>query len=184
MRLNIYQEERKYQFYRNDEDSPYLTGEVFWASSKKPFGEIYDLENRPVAILMNGESSSFWKKGKPTYFLYLDSEVVEVTVVSIWKGHWAFEYKGFHYNFYWHNGYKKSLFKSGEQVAKYDARESYPLDPKKAFIVANNDEDHVLLLGLFLLFDKGSALDSELPRNSAYLGRGVQECDYYWFPKR
>ncbi|WP_210465862.1 hypothetical protein [Rufibacter roseolus] len=184
MRLNICQEGQDYCFYKNDEEEPYLNARVGWVPSNKAIASIYKFWDKPVAIIRQGKGQKFWEKGKVTYLLQLMEGTVEVIIESAWKGHWSFDYKGFQYNFYMHNGYKKSLFKAGEQVAKFDAREYYPLPLKKAFIVANNDEDDILLLSLFLLYDKESALDSELPRNSAFLGRGVRESDQYWFPKR
>lgn len=189
MKLNIIQSGANYQFLKNEDKVPYLTGralanETIWNRADLVLAEIRDVEGNLVASVHTGKASWIWRKVTGKYKFCIASEVIEVELISYWKGCLGFRFQGEDYRFYWHNGYRKSLYKSGVQTAKFDARESFPVDPRKAFIVANSDENDLLLLCLFLLYDKESALDSETSRSKPFLGRGMQESDDYWFPTK
>ena len=82
---------------------------------------------------------------------YKPDRTIEVKCVSYKRGHWAVNLDESHYDFYFHGRIKKSLYRNGEQVAKFGRANS------EHFIIANSDEDVLFLIALFMTFRMGDS---------------------------
>jgi len=186
MRLYIRQKGQNYKFYEGDKEEAILHG--MWRDGwRKPLhSKIFNNDNQELVTTTLTKNPSFWSSQKKTYQIrfHLENIDIEVKAIKAYKGHWAFEFKGDQYDFYFHYGLKKSLFKNDNQVAKYDKGTVHFWDNDSGFIISNNDENKLLLLALFLTFDMGETSDADININFGNLTGGVKEYNKYWHPVR
>ncbi len=90
-----------------------------------------------------------------TYLIhgYKPDRPIEVKCVNYKRGHWAVNLDESHYDIYFHGRVKKSLYRNGEQVAKFVHTHS------ENFVIANSDEDVLFLIALFMIFRMDSTDD-------------------------
>ena len=186
MRLYIRQKGHKYNFFENDIEEEILHGH--WDSKWRtgPYSKIFDKDNQELVAVSLTKAPAFWRLNKTTYRIqiYKDGIDIEVRAVNAYKGHWTFQLKGDKFDFYFHYGLKKSLFKNDVQVAKYDKGTVHMWNDDSGFIVANNDENRLLLLAIFLTFDMGENMDGDVNVNLGNLTGGVRELNNHWQPTR
>ncbi|WP_210489421.1 hypothetical protein [Rufibacter aurantiacus] len=185
MRLYIKQKGHIYRFFKNDEKEEVFTG--FWDRKRKIglFAKVLSKENEELVTVNLFKEASIWNYNKTEYKILLHKENTEIIIKALnaWKGHWTFMYASDSYEFYFHRGHKKSLFRNGNQVAKFDKGRVNFWDYDSGFIVANNDENKLLLLALFLCFDMGESMDGDVNVDLGNLLAGVKQYDSTWFPK-
>ncbi|WP_148041377.1 hypothetical protein [Rufibacter immobilis] len=169
----------------NDDKEEAFTG--FWDRKRKVglFGKILSSEKEELVSVNLSNSPFFWNLNKTEYKILLHRESTEITLkaVNAYKGHWTFLYGTDSYDFYFHQGHKKSLFRNGNQVAKHDKGKVNFWDYDSGFIVADNEENKLLLLALFLTFDMGESMDGDINIDLGNLMAGVKSYDSNWYPK-
>lgn len=187
MKIDIAQKSSKYTFYKNGSKDPLLKGYFKSPLFGANYTELFDMNealvvsvrigNNPWFPLLNGKS-------KLTYLItfHARSLTVEVTVQHFAKGHWTFKYQDCNYDFYRHRGHNRSLFKNDRQVAKFDKRSENVLEYDSGYIIANNNEDELLLICLFLCYDMGMNNGGEPSVDFGHLTEGVREINPYWHP--
>lgn len=184
MTLYIRQNGHKYKFFEGNNEEEILHG--LWESKwRQPLrSRIFDKTNQELATITLTKAPAFWRMNKTTYQIHLHNEDtnVEVKVANAYKGHWTFEFKGDKYDFYFHHGLKKSLFKNDNQVAKYDKGTVHIWNNDSGFIIANNDENKLLLLAIFLTFDMGESMNGDVNVDLGNVTGGVKEFNTYWQP--
>ncbi|MGC3947587.1 MAG: hypothetical protein QM762_24295 [Chryseolinea sp.] len=119
---------------------------------KRDYASIHGAEGETVMILRHG-SYSPWKFDQSYYLIddYRSGRTIEVKCVNYKRGHWTVGSNELNYDVYYHGRAKKSLYRSGEQVAKFGSIKS------QHFVIANNDEDELLLIALFMVFKMGDS---------------------------
>ncbi|MFD2245873.1 hypothetical protein [Pontibacter ruber] len=187
MRIDIIQKGSKYTFYRHDIEEPLFTGRYRSFFFKEEYTEVFNQGGELVAVIKFGNSiwfPGFNRKSKSTYIIdFIEQQTaVEVTIQNYTKGYWTFEYKGHKYDFYRHRGHERSLFKDERQVARYDKRSVNLFENDRAYVIANNDEDELLLLCLFLAYDMGEYNDAEISVDLGHIAEGVKKIDHNWRP--
>lgn len=186
MRLYIRQKGSRYKFYENDNEVETLTG--YWERKRKLglYSKIVDAENKEVVTVTLTNSPWFWELNKTTYRIVLPSEnlTVDVKAVNYYKGHWTFNLNTDKYDFYFHRGHKKSLFRNGSQVAKYNKGTVHLWNNDSGYIIANSDENRLLLLSLFVMFDMGEYMDADVNVDLGKLDGGVIESNDHWQPAK
>lgn len=187
MKIDIIQRFSKYSFFINDEKEPFFRGRYRNPFFKKGYSELLSVEGEIVATVKIGNSPwfpAFNRKAKLTYILTFIKPYfqVEVTVQSYIKGFWTFDYKKDHYDFYRHRGHKRSLYKNGIQVARFDKRSVNLFENDRGYIISNNDEDVRLLICLFLAFDMGEYNEAEGTWDIGSLTEGKKEINPHWQP--
>ena len=188
MRLYIKQRANKYIIYEDKNSSSVFNG--YWKRKWKIglHSRILNLQNEELLFVSIGKSNSkWWWIGPPRLYILkitdLDQEIY-VESVNIWRGHFRFEFNGAQYDFYSHFGHKKSLYRNDEQVAKFDKAMFNWGERDRGFIIANGDENKMLLLGLFLMIDMGEQNDAEVSMDFGNLLSGVKQWDDRWMPKQ
>lgn len=187
MRLYIRQKGNNYQFYKGDEKEPFAKG--FWKRSWKTrlHSKILGLDNCELSTIRLKYAPWFWEKGTKTEYeitLCESNEIIIVKCLNSLRGHYSFEFNQNKYEFYFHQGHKKSLYRSDLQVAKYDKQVVSWWDNDSGLIVSNNDENEILLLSLFLMFDMGEFNEVDLTVDLGQGLDGVKEYDPRWVPYR
>ncbi len=187
MRLYIRQKGCNYQFYKGDDKEPFVKG--YWKSSwrTKLHSKIITLDNRDIATIKFKYAAWFWEsETKTVYEIVLDemNEVVTINCLNSWRGHYSFGFRHHKYDFYFHQGHKRSLYKDNIQVAKYDKQTVSWWDNDTAFILSNNDENEILLLSLFLMFDMGESYEADLNIDLGQALSGIKEYDSSWVPNK
>ena len=184
MRLFIRQKGYKYQFFRDNEEEPYLFG--LWDRKRKLglYSKILAKDNKELVAVAFSNNPWFWNASKTKYKIIFHEEKTELEVkaVNYFKGHWTFDLNGDKYDYYFHYGHKKSLFKNGNQVAKCDKGKVHFWNTDSGFIIANNDENSLLLLSLFIMVDMGDSMDGDVNVDLGNLPGGVREYNNYWQP--
>lgn len=174
----------RYKFFQNDGDNEILTG--CWDTKRKigVFSKIFDLEGKELVMVYAKNSPWFWELNKTVYGIALQKEgvVIDVRAISYSKGHWTFDIGVDNYHFYFHRGHKKSLFRNGVQVAKYNKGAVHFWSNDSGYIVANSNEDILLLLSLFIMFDMGQTMGADINVDLGKLDGGVVESDDLWVP--
>jgi hypothetical protein len=125
---------------------------------KGDYANIFNIQGQKVLDLRQGKYSP-WKLSKSSYLIngYKSDITIEVTCVSYKNGHWAVNLDQDNYDIYFHGRAKKSLYRNGEQVAKFGRTKD------RHFVISNNDEDVLFLIALFMAFKMGdSAPDDDL----------------------
>ena len=154
-RYYIYQEDKAdYSFYGT-------SGYLIWRGD---YAKIYNTLKEEVLYVKQGKIGAIWNLNKITYLLDFikGKKAIEIKAIDYLNGHWTFDTDGNRYDFYLHNRYRKSLYKEQNQVAIYAKMNGGTL------IVANNDEDAVLLTGLFMAFNMGDTTpDADIALNSS-----------------
>jgi hypothetical protein len=184
MRLYIRQNGNKYKFFENDIERETFTG--YWDRKRKIglYSKIVDIDNKELVTVTLTNSPWFWELSKTTYRLEIHTEQIqtEIKAVDYHKGHWTFNIDNEEYDLYFHTGHKKSLFKNGRQVARYDKGQVHFWSNDSGYIIANNDENKLLLLSLFITFDMGEYMDADINVDLGKLDGGVIENNEYWTP--
>ncbi len=185
MKIDIGQSGNHYKFFKNNSQDHYLTGKWVSGFFKSVYSEIYDGDQNKVATIRFGKSAGTWWKKKINYEFefYKEQQVITVTVLNRWKGHWAFEFNGEKYDFYFHRGHRKSLYKEDQQMAKFNKRTTNLWEYDKGFIIADNDANDLMLICLFLAYDMGETNDADISVDMGNLLEGVKEYDDRWIPK-
>jgi hypothetical protein len=147
----------RYRFYLDDnpEYSYFATNSS--SIFKGDYADIFNIQGQKVLDLRRGKYSP-WKLSRSTYLIngYGDS-TIEVKCVSYKTGHWTVNLNKDDYDIYFHGRAKKSLYKNGEQVAKFGCTND------GHFVILNNDEDVLFLIAVFMTFKMGdSAPDDDL----------------------
>lgn len=188
MRLYIKQKGSNYLIYENKDEPPVFYGH--WSRKRKIglHSSIYCPQNGERLLVSIGKSKSNWRWiGPPRLYILqivdLDKEVA-VELINGWRGHFRFKINGSQYDLYTHYGHKKSLFKDNEQVAKFDKAIFNWGERDSGFVIANKDENKMLLLGLFLMIDMGERNDAEVSFDLGNLIPGVRPWDNRWLPKK
>ncbi|MFI5406642.1 MAG: hypothetical protein ACHQ1D_09030 [Nitrososphaerales archaeon] len=186
MRLYIRQKGHKYDFFENDIEEGILHG--YWDNKRKIglHSKILDKDNQELVTVTLTKAPAFWRMNKTTYRIQIHKENIdfEIKAVNAFKGHWTFELNGDKYDFYFHFGLKKSLYKNGNQVAKYDKGTVHIWNNDTGFIISNNDENKFLLLAIFLTFDMGENMGGDFNIDLGNLTGGVKEFNSNWQPVR
>ncbi len=184
MRLYIRQKGNKYKFYENDSEVETLTG--LWDRKRKVglFSKIFDTNDNELVTVLLTNSPWFWELNRTTFGIKLHREQIHINVkaVNYYKGHWTFNINNDRYDFYFHRGHKKSLFKNDKQVAKYNEGKVHFWNNDSGYIIANNDENKLLLLSLFIMFDMGEYMDADVNVDLGKLDSGVIENNENWQP--
>ena len=184
MRLYIKQKGYSYKFFENDYEQETLIGS--WARKRKYglFSKIFDLDGSELATVVLTNAPWFWELNKTTYRINLHKEQIEINVKAInyHKGHWTFNISNDKYDFHFHRGHKKSLFKINIQVAKYNKGKVHLWNRDSGFIIANNDQNKILLLSIFVMFDMGEHSEGDVNVDLGKLNGGVIENNEYWYP--
>lgn len=148
----------RYRFYLGDDSEPSFSASSGYMIFKGDYANIYNSQKQKVLSLRQGEYS-LWKLTKSTYLIngYKPDHAIEVKCVNYKSGYWTVNLDERHYDIYFHGRIKKSLYRNGEQVAKFGRINS------EHFIIANSDEDVLFLIALFMTFKMGdSAPDEDL----------------------
>ncbi|MEJ1240514.1 hypothetical protein WBG78_20390 [Chryseolinea sp. T2] len=148
----------RYKFFTDGGENPSFSGAGVSRIFKRDYASIYDAEGETIMVLRHGTHSP-WKLDQSYYLVddYRSNRTIEVKCVNYKKGHWAFGFNEINYEVFFHGTSKKSLYRNGEQVAKFSRVRS------QHFIVANDDEDVLLLIALFMAFKMGdSAPDDDI----------------------
>lgn len=186
MRLYIRQQGHEYKFFEGNNEEEILHG--LWNSGWRVrlHSRILDKDNQELVTIILTKAPAFWGMNKTTYQIRLHKENIDIEVkaVNAYKGHWTFGLNGDRYDYYFHFGQKKSLYKNDNQVAKYDKGIVHMWDNDTGFIVSNNDENKLLLLAMFLMFDMGENIDSDVNVDFGNLTGGVKEFNDHWQPVR
>ncbi|MBC3539049.1 hypothetical protein ACFSC6_07300 [Rufibacter sediminis] len=187
MRLDIVQKGSKYTFYKKGVEEPMYKGRYRSFFFKSGYTEVFNPAGEVAASVRIG--NSIWFPGlnrtsKATYIIDFteQSTIIEITVKNYSKGYWEFEYQNHQYAFYRHRGHKRSLFKNEKQVARYDKRAVNLFENDRAYVVANSDEDELLLLCLFLAYDMGEYNDADISLDFGQVLEGVKKIDHDWQP--
>jgi hypothetical protein len=184
MRLYIRQKGHKYQFFEGDNEEEILHGHWDSGWRVKLHSKIFDSDNQELVTVTLTKAPAFWRMNRTTYRIQLHKEGIDIEIkgANAYRGHWTFELNEDKYDFYFHRGHKKSLHKNGNQVARYDKGTVHMWDNDSGFIIANNDENRLLLLAIFLTFDMGEDMDGDVNVNFGNLTGGVKEYNNYWQP--
>lgn len=187
MRIYIRQNGNHYKFYKDDDTEPFTQG--YWKSSWKIklHAKILTLDNKALATIEFKYAPWFWEKHTKTEYkitFHQTSESIIVFCLKSWSGHYSFTFNDQKYDFYFHQGHKKSLYKDKIQVAKYDKQTVSWWENDSAFIISNNDENELLLLSLFLLFDMGEYNEAAFNFDFGQAFKGDKEYDSRWIPTR
>lgn len=186
MRFYIRQRGHHYKFFEGDKEVETFNG--YWDRGwrVKLHSKIFDSEKRELATITLTKAPFFWRLNKTIYQIQIHNEniKIEVKAINAYRGHWGFKLNQNRYDFYFHFGHKKSLFKDNQQVAKYDKGAVHMWANDSAFIVANNDESKLLLLALFLTFDMGQSMNGDVNVDLGNLTGGVKEFDNNWYPTK
>ena len=148
----------RYKFYLNDNGEPSYSADHGSRIFKGDYANIHNIQGQQVLNLRQGKYST-WKLSRSTYLIngYKSGTTIEVKCVSYKNGHWAVNLDQDNYDIYFHGRAKKSLYRNGEQVAKFGGTNS------GHFIISNSDEDVLFLIALFMTFKMGdSAPDDDL----------------------
>lgn len=148
----------RYRFYLGDNDEPVYLATSGSSMFKGDYANIYNAQKQKVLCLKPGQSS-FTKLNSLTYTIdgFPSGRTMNVNCVNYKKGHWTIRLDQGNYDIYFHGRRKKSLYKNGDQVAKF-GRVNY-----NDFIIANSDEDVLFLVALFMTFRMGdSAPDDDV----------------------
>ncbi|QNF31851.1 hypothetical protein HUW51_03620 [Adhaeribacter swui] len=187
MRLDISQKGNKYTFYKLGIEKPIFKGRHRQFFFKGDYSEIFNSTDELVALVKIG--NNIWFPGinrwsKATFIINFPESAtsLEITIQNYSKGYWTFEYKNHQYAFYHHKWHQKSLFKDERQVARFDKRTVNLFKYDRAFVIANNDEDELLLLGIFLAYDMLESYDSDGPNYYGRVQEGVKKIDPDWQP--
>lgn len=138
-----------------------------------------------IANVQIGVSAWVWSKKKSTFELFIiepNNKVVFV-IENFFKGFWKFQYNKENYEFHRHKGHKKSLHNSSGQVALYDKRNINVGVSDKVTLLANNNENPIVLFALFISYDFGDTEDSEVTIDFGNISNGLKEFDENWRPK-
>ena len=148
----------RYKFFTGGSETHSFFGANVSRIFKRNYASIHVAEGETVMILRHGTYSP-WKLSESHYLIddYRSGRTIEVKCVNYKGGHWFVGTGDETYDIYYHGRCRKSLYRNGEQVAKFGSMKS------QHFIVANNDEDELLLIALFMVFRMGdSAPDDDL----------------------
>jgi hypothetical protein len=186
MRLYIRQKGNNYRFFENDNEQEILTG--YWDRKRKVglFSKIVDVDDSELVTVTLTKSPWFWELSKATYRIEIHKEHIQINVkaVNYHKGHWTFNINGDKYDFYFHSGHKKSLFKNDKQVAKYNKGQVQFWTNDSGYVIANNNESKLLLLSLFIMFDMGEYMGADVNVDLGKLNNGVIENNEHWTPTK
>lgn len=167
----------RYKFFTDDGEKPVYTGAGVSRVFKREYASIYDADGQSIMVIRRG-SHSVWELNESFYLIddFRSGRTFEVKCVNYKKGHWTFDYNQTSFEIFYHGRSKKSLYRNGEQVAKFVKVKS------RHTIVANDDEDVLLLVALFVAFKMGdSAPDHDLILD--VFGEAKEE-DIRWHPMR
>lgn len=186
MKLFIRQKGHTYKFFEDDSEEESFHG--LWDRNRKAglHSKIFDKEKQELVTVTLTKAPAFWRMNKTTYQIHLHKEnlFIDVKAINAYKGHWTFELNGNRYDFYFHYGHKKSLYKNDNQVAKFDRGVVHMWSNDSGFIIANNDENKLLLLAILLTFDMSESMDGDVNIDLGNLTGGVREFNKYWQPVR
>lgn len=186
MRVFIKQNGRRYSFLKNKEDEePLWTG--FWDSEWRTgvYSKICDSTRELVTIKFEIHPP-FWRANKTTYkitFHQLNQEFI-VKTVSYLRGWWTFVFNESKYDYFEHPGRKMSLYKNDVQIAKYKMGTVHAWERDFGFVIANNDENVLLLIALFLMLDMGQMNDADVTLDLGNVFGGVKEWNENWLPSK
>ncbi len=186
MRVFIKQNGRKYKFLKDKEDEEPLWT-AFWDSKWKTgvFSKISDSKEVLVTIEYENQPP-FWRANKTTYRITVHQlhQKVIVKTVSHLRGCWTFVFNENKYDYFEHSGRKMSLYKNDVQVAKYKMGTVHAWERDFGFVIANSDENVLLLIALFLMLDMGQINDADVTLDLGNVFGGVKEWNEYWLPAK
>ncbi len=140
----------RYRFYLDDNAEYSYSATNGSVIFKGDYANIFNIQGQKVLDLRQGEYSP-WKLSKSTYLIdgYEKDSTVEVKCVSYKRGYWTVNLNKDNYDIYFHGQAKKSLYRNGEQVAKFGRTN------EGHFVISNNDEDVLFLIAVFMTFKMG-----------------------------
>ncbi|MBL0742732.1 hypothetical protein [Chryseolinea lacunae] len=179
VRIYILPDGNRYEFIENDDDVAFMKG-VRKNSWFHRYLRILTPDNEPLATIKLSQKSFYYFFSRPAYsvIFHSEDENIMLTPGGLYAGHWHFEWNKDQYDLYFqnYNGPKRSLYKNGIQVAKLVQGKTRFGDFNSRAIVANNNENKVMLVSLCVAFDLP---DGHSPNT---LEKQVKDYDDRWAP--
>jgi hypothetical protein len=149
----------RYQIYTEDSNEYSFSVRSGYMLFRGDYAKIFNRGNRKEILITQKVTGAFWRLNRTAYvidFLHLN-ETLEIKCVNYLLGHWTFNFQGASYDLFVYSNSWKALYKNDVQVAKYrKLNDVYD-------ILANNDENRLLIISLFITFNMGdSTVDDDV----------------------
>lgn len=162
----------KYKIYVNDSHR-FVVKTSFFHLPMKPDLSLYDLEGNKL-FKINRVSPFFFE-----YDIEFQEEIISLQPVSDSKFHYSLTFHKSVYEFYGHEGRKFSVFKNEHQVAWLEK----DLVGDYYKIIANNDENKLILVAFVLTYDIHFHAGNDFSIDFGKIGWKMKEFDESWKPK-
>lgn len=181
MKIRIKQDYYNYLVYLNDSPKPVLQG----SEQSRWFIDTWVLLNNRNELCLKIKSTfrlDFWKVRFHIIVPYLQLNA-QLKAQNFFKGHWQLVHNNDTYDYYIHQGHKKSLFKNGKQIASINKPSANFLETDTCIIDCNHNENIELVISFELCFFTGKSNDGSLFKfDFGNLTKSVKDFDEHWKP--